>query len=166
MTYSGTERRSIVYLMNFRLAPISFCKKACTCNRRFLCSNMIGMLCTAFWVPSRAIYTIRCCPHPESFCLILDYLGYMLDFVVDLVEEHVDLDGSQFSESNLERWYSARASQRNVAVLEFGSPFLTLSSSTPKFSPFCPFLVHRCFCCGNVYGLGHRNKLVNQIVML
>ena len=35
----------------------------------------------------------------------------MIDFVVDLVEEHVDLDGSQFSESILERWYSARASQ-------------------------------------------------------
>ena len=29
----------------------------------------------------------------------------MIDSVVDLVEEHVDLDGSQFSESILERWY-------------------------------------------------------------
>ena len=38
----------------------------------------------------------------------------MIHFVVDLVEEHVDLDGSQFSESILERWCSARASQRNV----------------------------------------------------
>ena len=46
----------------------------------------------------------------------------MIDFVVDLVEEHVDLDGSQFSESILERWYSAHASQRNVVVLEFGGP--------------------------------------------
>ena len=46
----------------------------------------------------------------------------MIDFVVDLVEEHVDLDGSQFSESFLEPWYSARTSQRNVVVLEFGSP--------------------------------------------
>ena len=46
----------------------------------------------------------------------------MIDFVVDLVEEHVDLDGFQFSESILERWYSAHASQRNVVVLEFGSP--------------------------------------------
>ena len=46
----------------------------------------------------------------------------MLDFVVDLVEERVDLGGSQFSESILERWYSAHASQRNVVVLEFGSP--------------------------------------------
>ena len=46
----------------------------------------------------------------------------MIDFVVDLVEEHVDLDGSQFSESILERWYSARASQRNVVVLAFGRP--------------------------------------------
>ena len=40
----------------------------------------------------------------------------MIDFVVDLDEEHVDLDGSQFSESVLERWYSAHASQRNVVV--------------------------------------------------
>ena len=29
----------------------------------------------------------------------------MIDSVVDLVEEHVDLDGSQFSESIVERWY-------------------------------------------------------------
>ena len=42
----------------------------------------------------------------------------MIDFVEDLVEEHVDLDGSQFSESILERLYSAHASQRNVVVLE------------------------------------------------
>ena len=46
----------------------------------------------------------------------------MIDFVVDLVEEYVDLDGSQFSESILDRWYSASTSQRNVVVLEFGSP--------------------------------------------
>ena len=46
----------------------------------------------------------------------------MMDFVLDLVEERVDLDGSQFSESILERWCSARASQRNVVALEFGSP--------------------------------------------
>ena len=46
----------------------------------------------------------------------------MIDSVVDLVEGHVDLDGSQFSESLVERWYFARISQRNVVVLEFGSP--------------------------------------------
>ena len=46
----------------------------------------------------------------------------MVDSVVDLVEERVDLGGSQFSESILERWYFARASQRNVVTLEFGSP--------------------------------------------
>ena len=49
-------------------------------------------------------------------------MGYMLDFAVDLVEEHVDLGGSQFFESILERWYSAHASQQNVVTLEFGSP--------------------------------------------
>ena len=46
----------------------------------------------------------------------------MIDSVVDLVEEHVHQDGSQFSESIVERWYFARISQRNVVVLEFGSP--------------------------------------------
>ena len=46
---------------------------------------MIGMLCTAFSFPSRAIQTIRCCPLPGSFSLILDWVGYMLDFVVALV---------------------------------------------------------------------------------
>ena len=34
----------------------------------------------------------------------------MIDSVVGL-EEHVDLGGSQFSESILERWHFARASQ-------------------------------------------------------
>ena len=46
----------------------------------------------------------------------------MLDSVVALGEEHVDLGGSQFSESIVERLYSAHASQRNVVILEFGSP--------------------------------------------
>ena len=49
-------------------------------------------------------------------------MGYMLDFVVDLDEERVDLGGSQFSESILDRWYLAHASQQNVVILEFGSP--------------------------------------------
>ena len=31
----------------------------------------------------------------------------MSDSVVDLVEEHVDLDGPKFSESIVERWYFA-----------------------------------------------------------
>ena len=30
-------------------------------------------------------------------------MGYILDFIADLVEERVDLDDSQFSESILER---------------------------------------------------------------
>ena len=51
-------------------------------------------------------------------------MGCTLDFVVDLVEEHVDLGGSQFSESIVERWYSAHPSQWNVVVLEFWSPCL------------------------------------------
>ena len=43
----------------------------------------------------------------------------MTDSVVDLVEEHVDLGDSQFSESIVERWYFASVSQRTVVVLEF-----------------------------------------------
>ena len=38
----------------------------------------------------------------------------MFDSDVDLVEEHVDLGGSRFSESIIERWHFARVSQRNV----------------------------------------------------
>ena len=49
-------------------------------------------------------------------------MGCRLDFVVDLVEERVGLDGSQFSESILELLYSAHASQQNVVILEFGNP--------------------------------------------
>ena len=49
-------------------------------------------------------------------------MGWMIDFVVDLVEERVDLDGSQFSDSILERWYFAYALQQNVTVLEFENP--------------------------------------------
>ena len=48
----------------------------------------------------------------------------MIDFVLDLVEEHVDLGGSQFSGSIVERWYFARVSQWNVVVLELCSPCL------------------------------------------
>ena len=54
--------------------------------------------------------------------------GFRLGFVVDLVEEHVGLGGSQFSESILERLCSAHASQRNVVTLEFGSPCSTRSA--------------------------------------
>ena len=35
----------------------------------------------------------------------------MIDLTVSLVEQHVDLDGSQFSESILERWHCVHASQ-------------------------------------------------------
>ena len=54
----------------------------------------------------------------------------MMNFVVDLVEERVDLDESQFSESILERWYSTYTSKRNVTVLEFGSPCPSRSPSS------------------------------------
>ena len=41
---------------------------------------------------------------------------------VDLVEVHVGLGDSQFSEPILGRLYSAHASEQNVVTLEFGSP--------------------------------------------
>ena len=72
----------------------------------------------------------------------------MIDFVVDLVEEHVDLDGSQFSESILERWYFGHTSQRNVVVLEFGSPCppcspsLTHDSRQQRIFPFFHEVLH------------------------
>ena len=88
----------------FLIGPSFFIQRnARVCNRQCLRSSMTSMLCTAFWDPSRAIQTIRCCPHPESFVLILDWKDLMIDSVVELVEEHVDLDGSQFSESIVER---------------------------------------------------------------
>ena len=62
MTYSGTERRSIVYLTNFRLTSFS-ARIAHICNRRCLHSKMMSKLCTASWCPFRAIHTLRCCPH-------------------------------------------------------------------------------------------------------
>ena len=43
----------------------------------------------------------------------------MIDSVVGLVEERVDSGGSRCSQSILERWHSAIASQLNVVVLEF-----------------------------------------------
>ena len=64
---------------------------------------MTNTLCTAFWVPSRVIHITRCSQHPESFVLMLEWKDLMIESVVDLVEEHVDLEGSQFSESILER---------------------------------------------------------------
>ena len=40
----------------------------------------------------------------------------MIDLNVSLVQEHVDLGGSQFSESILERWHRVHASRRIVVV--------------------------------------------------
>ena len=58
----------------------------------------------------------------------------MIDSVVDLVEEHDGLGGSQLSESIVERWYCSRISQRDVVVLEFGSPPLPRSPSSVRDS--------------------------------
>ena len=49
----------------------------------------------------------------------------MIDSVVHLFEEHVDLGGSQFSESIVERWYFAR-----VSTTKCGSPGIRKSMST------------------------------------
>ena len=52
----------------------------------------------------------------------------MIDSVVDPVEEHVDLGGSQFSESIVKRWYFAR-----VFTTECGSPGILKSMSASIF---------------------------------
>ena len=52
--------------------PLFLLRDARMCNRRCLHSNMMGMLCTASWSPSRAIQTILRCPRPESSVLIPD----------------------------------------------------------------------------------------------
>ena len=49
-----------------------YARNARTCSWVSQCSSMINTLCTAFWVPSRAIHIIRCSQHAESFVLILD----------------------------------------------------------------------------------------------
>ena len=58
------------------------------------------------------IHTIRCFQLHESFVLIPDKIQSLIDFVVDLVEDHVDQDGSQFSESVVDRWYSGMLHSR------------------------------------------------------
>ena len=83
---------------------------------------MIGILFTASWGSSRTVQTALRCPRPESSLLTPDLTGCRLCFVVGLVEEHVGLGGSQFSETILERVSSEHASQQNVVTLEFGSP--------------------------------------------
>ena len=51
----------------------------------------------------------------------------MIDSVVSLVEEHVDLGGSQLYESILERWCFTK----ECVALEFGSP---CSPRSPLFA--------------------------------
>ena len=78
----------------------------------------------------------------------------MVDFVVGLVEERVDLGGSQFSESILERWYSAHASQQNVVAHRENGSFdvLSLHSSARHVLPpmLCVLPLTRCVTCAFV----------------
>ena len=53
-----------------------------------------------------------------------------------------------------------------VLALSITSSLLLTFVRFHAIFPFFPFLVHCCFCCGDFHGLGHRNKFVNQIVML
>ena len=77
--------------------PLFLLRDARMYNRRCLHSSTIGMLCTASWGPSRTIQTALRCPRPESSALTPHWTGCRLCFVVDLVEQHVDLGGSRFS---------------------------------------------------------------------
>ena len=77
----------------------------------------------------------------------------------------------------LVQWILHKALNRPMRLSELFRPssllhrsplsyFWLSSSSTPKFSAIFPFFIHCCFCCGYLHGLRHRNKFVNQIVML
>ena len=57
----------------------------------------------------------------------------MIDSVVDLVEEHVDLGGSQFSESILERWHFARVSHPGI-LKSMSASILSRSVSSSMLS--------------------------------
>ena len=73
MTWSGMEMEVHRVLDEF-LILLSSCTQevpACAVDNA-KCSSMINILCTAFWVPSRAIHTIQCFQLHESFVLILD----------------------------------------------------------------------------------------------
>ena len=96
----------------------------------------------ASWSPSRAIQTNLRCSRPESSVLTLDWTGCRLCFVVDLVEEHVGLGGSQFSEPILERLCSVHASQT-----ECGNPGIRKSMFT-SFSIVCSWLESSWFTTG------------------
>ena len=85
-------------------------KKGTIYAKWYHCASKRNIFCTALWV-------IRCSQHPESFFLILCWQDYMIDLFVDLIEEHVDLGGFQFSDSIDERSYYARISERNVVCL-------------------------------------------------
>ena len=52
-----------------------YARSARTCSRRCQRPSMINIPCTSFWVPSRAIHTVQCFQHPESFVLIQDGKG-------------------------------------------------------------------------------------------
>ena len=118
MTYYGSEKKSSVNTMRFRLAT----RSARMCNGRCLHSSMIGIVRTASKGPSRTVQTGLRCPRPESFSLTSQWTGRMLCFVANLVAKCVGLGGSQFSESILDNAISHFASQQNVAIQECGSP--------------------------------------------
>ena len=102
--------------------PLFRSRDARMCNIRCLHSSMIGMLCTASQGPSRTVETALRCPRPESCALTSHWTGCRLCFVVDRVEEHVDLGGSRSSWPIHEHESSQLVSQQNVAIQQFGSP--------------------------------------------
>ena len=105
--------------------PLFLSRDARMYNRRCLHSSMIGMLCTASWGPSRAVQTALRCPLPESCALTPHWTGCRLCFVVDLVEEHVDLGGSRFF------WTNSRTRELSTFfTTECGNPGIRKSMFT------------------------------------
>ena len=92
---------------------------------------MINILCTAFWVPFRATHTIRCVQLHELFVLTLDWKQWMIDSVVNLVEEHVDLGVSKSRTLELCWWFTT----------ECGSPGILKSMSSSILSWVNPLSV-------------------------
>ena len=107
--------------MNCWFAPLSLCKKCPHAQWTMPMSQYDKH--TGHCVLGSVLSNSHNSMFPTSRIICFDSgLKGLNDSVVPLVEEHVDLGGSQFSDSVLERWYSAHASQQNVVALESRSP--------------------------------------------
>ena len=105
------EKRFIVYWTNFLFSSVLFRKKCPHVQWTMSMSqyDKHTLHCVVGSVSSISLNSM----FPISWIVfwIFDWRDYIIGFVVGLVEEHVGSGGSRFSESILERWQSATASQ-------------------------------------------------------